>query len=184
MNADRALKVMNWSVAAIVAAAVALWLGSCAGLWGSVKSAAIPAGGAAAGAAAGSLAGPVGTIAGAGVGAIVGHSVGENAELRSGTLQGEGARDAEMDRIKSLLMLSQGDLQVKERALAMKEEALKHVEGAFGRVKTWTFWILLVEIVVFGFWFRWRNRHNIRELGFFKGMLHALMGGSVGKQEG
>jgi hypothetical protein len=95
---DRALKVMNWSVAAIVASGLVLGVGSCQGLWGSVKSAAAPAGGAAGGAAVGSLAGPGGAIVGAGIGAVVGNGLEENASLRSGETIGEDALKKEQVR--------------------------------------------------------------------------------------
>jgi osmotically inducible lipoprotein OsmB len=150
MTPDRALKVMNWSVAALIAAAAAVWLASCAGLWSSVRASAMPAGGAAAGALAGSVVGPAGTVVGAGVGAVVGHSVGENAELREGTLQGEGAGDKENEHLKALLMLSQGELQVKERSLQLLEQSTSWT-------RTWAVRILLAGLVT-------RNLHNFPQL--------------------
>jgi len=82
----------------------------CAGLWGSVKSSAWPAGGAAGGALIGSAAGPVGTISGAALGATVGHALDENAQLRSGELQGEGAGDKEIDRLRGRAVHAESDL--------------------------------------------------------------------------
>ncbi len=82
----------------VLCACVAGCVIACSSARHAVEASAWPAGGAVAGAAAGSLVGPGGTLVGAGVGAVVGHAVGENAELRSGTLQGSGAADKEADR--------------------------------------------------------------------------------------
>lgn len=71
-------------------------------MWASVKSAAAPAGGAGAGAAAGMPFGPIGVVVGAGLGALIGHAVDENAQLRSGELQGEGAGDKEIARWRGI----------------------------------------------------------------------------------
>lgn len=80
----------------------ALALSSCAALISSLKAMAWPAGGAGAGAAAGMPFGPVGVVVGAAAGAVIGHAVDENAQLRSGELQGEGAGDKEIARWRGI----------------------------------------------------------------------------------
>ena len=166
MTADRALKVMNWGVLAVVVAAGILGLAclsGCASLWQSTKSAAAPAGGGAAGAAVGSLMGPGGAIIGAGVGAMVGDSVEENASLRAGETVGEGALENEIARWKGKAREAAASASAAEAASAWLWTAMKW--GAVG----------------FAAWFLFRNRHNIRDLGLWNGMIHSLGGGGIGK---
>jgi len=159
MNADKALKVMNWSVLAVVVAAGILGvcaLAGCASTWQAFKSSAAPAGGAAGGAAVGSLAGPGGAIVGAGVGAVIGNGIEENASLRSGETIGEGALDNELERWKG-----------KARQSAAATD--------------WLYTILKWGAAAGAGWFVFRNRANFRDLGLYNGLIHSILGGGHGK---
>ena len=163
MTIDHAYKAATYTVIGLMFAALAFCLFSlagCSSLWQSVKSAAAPGAGGAAGAAVGSLAGPAGTIAGAGIGAIVGDQVEENAALRSGEIQGEGARNMEEKRWKGLTASEWSD-----RAYAAAD-----AEAWLSKILKW------VVVGVVG-WLFWRNRHNIRDRGLVKGLAHGLWGG-------
>jgi hypothetical protein len=121
-------KAINWSVFVLMAGTL---LFGCAFLKSIGRTVAV-AGGGAAGAVVGLPAGPPGMILGAAGGAGTVYAMQENSELREGTLQGDGARGVENDRLKSLLLIANGDLQLKERALAAKQAA---VEAALAQVE-------------------------------------------------
>lgn len=129
---------------------------ACAAERQAVKSAAWPAGGAVAGAAVGSLAGPGGTLAGAAIGGGAGHLIGEDASLRSGELQGSGAADVD--------------------AVRWRGEAIKQA-GALDEFRKWIHEAVLVGIAGFILWFVWRNRLNIGDMGWLKGVWHGIVGG-------
>lgn len=129
---------------------------ACASERQAVKSAAWPAGGAVAGAAVGSLAGPGGTLAGAAIGGGAGHLIGEDASLRSGELQGNGAAD--MDAVR------------------WRGEAIKQA-GALDQLRGLIHEIALLGAALFVLWFCWRNRLNIGDMGWLKGVWHGIVGG-------
>ena len=166
MNADKALKVMNWSVLAVVAGALLVGLFGlvgCASTWQAFKSSAAPAGGAAGGAAVGSLAGPGGAIVGAGVGAVIGNGLEESASLRSGETIGEGALDNELERWK-------GKARQSAAAASAAETATD-----------WLYTILKWGAAAGAGWFVFRNRANFRDLGIYNGLIHSILGGGHGK---
>lgn len=139
-------------------------LSGCSSLWGSVKSAGAPAGGAAGGAALGMALGPGGAIGGAALGAVVGDSIEENASLRSGETIGEGALDKQAEFWRGRAVQASASATLAEQA----QQSLKALMmwGAAGLAA----------------FFAWRNRHNFRDLGFLKGLAHALLGGTVCKK--
>jgi len=160
MKVDTANKLMTGCVFVVVVVAISLWIVSltgCSSLWQSFKSTAAPAAGGATGALVGSAAGPVGTVIGGGVGAALGDSIEENASFRAGETVGQGALDNEIARWKGEAV----------RATAKS--------GWFQKILMWGAGAAAA-------WLAWRNRHNFRERGFVKGMLHAVMGGNVGKE--
>lgn len=138
-------------------------LASCQSLWHSMKSAAAPAGGAAGGAALGMTMGPGGAIGGAAVGALVGDGLEENASLRSGETIGEEALDKQAEFWRGRAVKATEAVTLAEQANEALKQAVK--------------WGLLALAGLFLF----RNRHNFKELGFVKGLTHALLGGKVCK---
>lgn len=136
-------------------------LSSCSSTWSAVKSSAWPAGGAAAGAVVGStVAPPIGTVAGAAIGAVVGHGLGENSELRSGSLQGEGALERELERWKGRAVAAEGARSFMQKS----KESLMSI-------------LQIAAIAALG-WFVWRNRANIKTMGVTKGLWHGIVGGA------
>lgn len=150
-------------VVTFVVAAVLLWGFGCAGERQAIKSASWSAGGAATGAALGSLAGPGGTLAGAAIGGGAGHLIGEDASLRSGELQGNGAADMEAKRWR-------------ERAI-QAESATGSVASAFEAFKKFVHEATIASAAALILWLVWRNRIHIGEQGWIRGLWHGLVGG-------
>lgn len=104
----------------------------------------------------GSLAGPGGTLAGAAIGGGAGHLIGENADLRTGTIQGEGAADQEVARWRG--------------------EAIK-TSSAFDDFRQFVRKAASLAAALAAGWFLYRNRANIADMGLFKGLWHGFVGG-------
>lgn len=153
--------------------AVLLLVGGCA-FFKSIGRTLAVAGGAGTGAVVGSAAGPVGTFAGGAAGGGIVYAAMENSELRSGSLQGSEARDAELDRLRTLLLAANGELSLKEivinQALTGKEWAIQ-----------WMWRIIWITLGVLFFWLHLRNVHNWGKYGYWHGVwVHGLFGGKFG----
>lgn len=109
------------------------------------------------GAVLGSVGGPVGTFAGGLAGGGAAYAVMENSELRSGSLQGAEARDAELDRLKSMLIIVRGDLSAKEIALTTARNQVEKISSYSESLKKTWMWVLVIGLVT-------RNLHNFPPL--------------------
>lgn len=99
----------------------------CSSTRHSVEEAAWPAAGAAGGAGVGMLIGPIGAIAGAGIGAAIVAVTHQNAELRDGSLQGDGAAEKEIARLRGELATTRGALNAKADRASFLDHALADV---------------------------------------------------------
>lgn len=120
------------------------------------------------GAALGLTAGPVGAIVGAGAGAVIGCILDENVDLRSGALQGSGAREKEDARWMGKTAAEwQGEAVTAKNALTGFEDFL---------VRT-----AIYCLVAFMLWIHVRNLHNWKTYGYWRGVWwHGLLGNRVG----
>lgn len=149
------MRATMWTLAVLAA----LFSG-CAFLKSIGRTAAV-AGGAGAGAVVGSAAGPVGTFAGGAAGGGLVYAMQENSELRTGSLQGDEARDAELDRLKSMVILMRGEMSMKEIAVGEAErrfeEARRYLAETnqyWSETKKWWVRLLVLGLIT-------RNLHNI-----------------------
>lgn len=127
----------------------ALLLSGCAFFKAVGRVLAVGAGGAAGAA--------VGGPAGAGAGAGLTYVALENSELRSGSLQGDDARDAQIDELKSMVLVLSGEKTATELAFGGmaggKDWAVKWLKRA-----GWAIGLMVV------FWFLARKRYIKRTI--------------------
>lgn len=116
----------------------------------------------------GLAAGPLGAIVGAGVGSVVGCTLDQNIALRSGELQGSGARALE---------------QARWNGKTAQEWAgdFSGATGALDWFKSAVIWAIVIVASAFLIWLHVRNIHNWIKLGYWRGVWwHGLMGNRVG----
>jgi uncharacterized membrane protein len=83
---------------------------------------------------------------------MTGDMLEENASMRSGETVGEGALD------------------MWRRRASFAEQS-----------RDWLKTLLWLAVAAFVGWFLWRNRHSWKERGIVRGLMHAVLGGSVAK---
>jgi len=147
-------------LAVCVCACIAYVHASCAAMKSAgdaVAAEAWPIAGGAGGAAIGSIGGPPGMIIGAGIGAGIASGIGQNAELRSGSLTGDGAEAQHLADIEHALASVEKKAEAAEKGVELASGAADAAHALIGEnrnaIASTTRWIMFGSVAAFVLWF-------------------------------